>query len=103
MKASYIVGAMALAICILCPLVDLFDQWDAALQTGHDTEYPLVALALCVGLAFALARFVIALPPNVSLSGLGYGLEASGKSSAVWIPFVTTSPTSGSPPLSLRI
>ncbi|SRR5579871_1881281 len=58
-KASWIVGFVALAICVVCPIVDLFDQWDHALLNGNDSEYPLVMLGLCVGLAFALARLAI--------------------------------------------
>src|SRR6266436_4124356 len=43
-----------LVVCLICPLVELFDHWDHTLQTGNDTEYTLVILALCVGVAYSL-------------------------------------------------
>lgn len=51
-----VTAIIALIICIVCPVVEMFDHWDHTLQTGNDTEYTLVVLALCVGLAFSLAR-----------------------------------------------
>ena len=51
-----VTAIIALIICIVCPVLELFDHWDHTLQTGNDTEYTLVVLALCVGLAFSLAR-----------------------------------------------
>src|SRR5579863_3368267 len=102
-RASLIAGAIALAICLLCPLIDMFDQWDHALQTGNDTEYPLVILALCVGAAFVLGRLLVTLSPNFSLSSVRYALQSTLNS----LPCLTR-PTalvlaSASPPLSLRI
>ncbi len=44
-----------LLTCFVCPLVDMFDNWDHAMQTGNDTEYAFVVLALCVGVAYSLA------------------------------------------------
>lgn len=32
----------------------MFDQWDHTLQTGDDTEYTFVVLALCAGVAYSL-------------------------------------------------
>jgi len=37
----------------------MFDHWDHTLQTGNDTEYTLVVIALCVGLAFSMARVYV--------------------------------------------
>src|SRR5216684_4097649 len=51
-------AALVLAICLVCPLIELFDQWDHTVQTGNDTEYIFVALALCVGASFILAHTV---------------------------------------------
>ena len=31
------------------------------MQTGNETEYALVVLALCVGLAYSFARFILTL------------------------------------------
>jgi len=94
---------MALTICLVCPLVDLFDQWDHVLQTGHDTEYPLVVLALCVGAAFVLARLIISLSPNLLLSNIRYALQSCLNSFLSLMRPATLALASTSPPLSLRI
>jgi hypothetical protein len=36
----------------------MFDSWDHTIQTGNDTEYDLVILALCVGVAYSFSRFI---------------------------------------------
>ncbi len=56
-----IIAIVILVTCFVCPLVDLFDNWDHAMQTGNETEYALVVLALCVGLAYSFARFILTL------------------------------------------
>src|SRR5260370_20522987 len=58
-RTSRIIAVVILVTCIVCPLVDLFDNWDHAIQTGNETEYALVVLALCVGLPYSFARFVL--------------------------------------------
>lgn len=102
-RVSLITGAIALAICLLCPLVDMFDQWDSALQTGHDTEYPLVILALCVGAAFVLGRLMVTLPLNFSVSSVRYPIVSALNSLHDLIRSTELAPAFGSPPLSLRI
>src|ERR1700730_4609981 len=102
-RASLVTGAIALAICLVCPLVDLFDQWDHALQSGNDTEYPLVILALCVGVAFALARLLATLSLNFPASSLRYALRSALDSSPFSIRPPALALASASPPLSLRI
>ena len=97
------IGATALAISLVCPLVDMFDQWDHAFQTGHDTEYPLVILALCVGAAFVLGRLIVTLSLNVSVSSVRYAILSAVHSLLYSIRLVTSAPVAGSPPLSLRI
>jgi hypothetical protein len=57
-RASKIVATLVLLVCFVCPLVELFDYWDDSVQTGNDTEYGLVLLSLCVGVAYTFARFV---------------------------------------------
>ena len=52
------IALLVLAICLLCPLVDMFDYWDHMPQTGNDTEYTLVILGLCVGALFTFAHTV---------------------------------------------
>lgn len=102
-RASLITGAIALAICLVCPLVDMFDQWDHALQTGNDSEYPLVILALCVGAAFVLGRLIITLSLNLPVSSARYALPSPLISLPCWIALNTLVAAPGSPPLSLRI
>lgn len=102
-RASFITGGIALAICLVCPLVDLFDQWDHALQSGNDTEYPLVILALCVGAAFVLGRLLITLSPNFSLSSVRYALPSALNSLPFLIRPTASALASASPPFSLRI
>ena len=57
--ASRIVAMLALITCLLCPVMETFDNWDHTDQTGNDTEYALVILALCVGVAYSIVRFTI--------------------------------------------
>jgi len=57
-RASRITVTLALLTCLICPLVETFDNWDRTMQTGSDTEYALVVLALCVGVAYSFARFI---------------------------------------------
>ena len=51
------IAALVLLTCLICPLVETFDSWDHTLQTGNETEYSLVVLALCVGVAYSFVRF----------------------------------------------
>jgi hypothetical protein len=56
--ASRIIAIVILVTCLVCPFVEMFDHWDHTIQTGNDTEYALVVLALCVGVAYSFARFI---------------------------------------------
>jgi hypothetical protein len=58
-RASRIIATLALLTCLICPIVETFDTWDHTIQTGNDTEYSLVILALCVGVAYSFARFIL--------------------------------------------
>jgi len=58
-RASRITALVALLTCLICPILETFDSWDDTIQTGNDTEYTLVILALCVGLAYSFVRFTI--------------------------------------------
>lgn len=75
-RTSFIAVALILATCLGCPLVEMFDRWDKTLQTGTDTEYVFVVLALCVGVAYVFARLV----PKISL--LASAAEALSNMSA---------------------
>src|SRR5438874_12943560 len=90
--------------CLVCPLVELFDNWDHTVQTSNDTEYALVVLALCVGVAYSFARFIF------KSALLGFAAKSlfascaqksffSAPSSFTSLLFDATS----SPPLPLRI
>jgi hypothetical protein len=52
--------AATLAICLGAPLLELMDSWDPALPAGNDTEADAAIVALCVGVAFAVAGAAIA-------------------------------------------
>ncbi len=62
-RASFITATLVLAICFVCHVAEIFDQWDHTLQTGDDTEYTFVLLALCVGIAYSLKWFI----PRITL------------------------------------
>src|SRR5579863_2144060 len=102
-RASLIAGAIALAICLLCPLIDMFDQWDHALQTGNDTEYPLVILALCVGAAFVLGRLIMRFSLSLPVISARCALLSPLISTPCSIALLPSVAAPGSPPLSLRI
>ena len=57
-RASRIAVTLVLFTCLSCPLLEASDTWDHTVQTGNDTEYALVVLALCVGVAYSFARFI---------------------------------------------
>lgn len=100
-KITRIVIGSALLICLICPLVEMFDQWDNTLQTGNDTEYGLVLLGLCIGAAFLLARVAVTIQRAFSSAGfLGAFICTED-----FVCFIVCSSISipGSPPLSLRI
>ena len=94
---------MALAICLVCPVVEMFDQWDHTLQTGNDTEYLLVLLALCVGALFVLGQLIVAFDPKFPESSVGFTLRSAPGSLLLLIRPTALASASGSPPLSLRI
>ena len=49
-----------LIACLAGPVVEMFDQWDRTYQNGNDTEVNVVVVALCLGVAFAVAGAVTA-------------------------------------------
>ena len=100
---SRAVVMIVLLTCVVCPVLETFDHWDHTIQTGQDTEYALVVLALCVGAAYTLARLVVRLSPG--LSSISVGPNSPGiQGSLLFLvhPIALDSP-SGSPPLNLRI
>jgi hypothetical protein len=103
-RALRIIATVILVTCLVCPLVEIFDNWDHTMQTGNDTEYALVVLALCVGVAYSFARFVFRSAPHsfgptsVFTSSI-LKSYLSPASSFTFLLFDATSP----PPLPLRI
>ena len=57
-RRTQLVSTLLLLVCLACPLVEMFDHWDHTVQTGNDTEYTLVVVALCIGLLYSFARLV---------------------------------------------
>jgi hypothetical protein len=103
-RTSQITASIVLLTCLICPLVEMFDNWDHTIQTGNDTEYAFVVLALCVGVAYSFARFIF---KSALLGFVANSLFAScaqksffTRPSSIALPrFDVTSP----PPLPLRI
>lgn len=102
-RASRTIVAVVLLTCLICPLVETFDSWDHTVQTGNDTEYALVVMALCVGLAYSFARFIF---QSAVLGFVAKGVFGAGAQKFLSAPcslnlllFDATSP----PPLPLRI
>jgi hypothetical protein len=56
--ASRIAAMVVLLTCLICPIVEMFDSWDDTIQTGNETEYTLVILALCVGVAYSFVSVI---------------------------------------------
>src|SRR5258708_33328437 len=102
-RVSYGVAVIALVICFVCPALEMFDHWDHTLQTGNDTEYTVVLLALCVGMVCALARLIVIFPPNSSsaiATSIACNLNGSLLSMIHTIPLGSAS---ASPPLNIRV
>ena len=55
-RLSLIAAAIALLVCVGLPVLDMFDTWDHAEETGCDSEYIFVVAALCVGAIYVVAQ-----------------------------------------------
>jgi hypothetical protein len=100
--SARIVAAIVLLTILVCPLVEIFDHWDHALETGNETEYALFTAALCIGLAFPAMRAIVRF---VLLRFLGI-LVARDENAVLFVPLRSASlgsDTLSPPPLSLRI
>ncbi len=86
-------------ICLWGHVAEIFDHWDQTLETGSDSEYSLVLLALATGVVLAIAeRF-----PIVGLSRSAQTrADAAPRTVPRQSPFVVRV-TDASPHLSLRI
>ena len=102
-NATRAIVAIVLLICVVCPMVELFDYWDHTIQTGNDTEYTLVALALCIGIVFTLVRFTVTLFSRVTASNASCRLPSLESASFLLIASAIFPAAAASPPLHLRI
>ena len=64
-------------------MLEAFDNWDPPIQTGNDTEYTMVVVALCVGATYLFVRSIL------ESSRAGF-VDNPGLASGVPRPFVLT-------------
>jgi hypothetical protein len=100
-RASLTIVTLALMICLVCPVVEMFDTWDHTIQSGNDTEYALVVLALCVGVAHSFARFILKSPVGLVarsvLSSVAHIVQVFARFTSLFLDVASP------PPLPLRI
>jgi len=93
-----------LLICLVCPIVEMFDRWDHTPKNGSDTEYTFVVLAICAGAVLAIAHIAFNAPLLSSAAALIHkfhsqcALGSCTRGSFFVVP-ISLSP----PPLALRI
>jgi hypothetical protein len=82
----------------------MFDQWDRTTQTGQDTEYSLVVLALCVGVGYLFAQFLFrAVLERVASASFGAASLGQSVASSVSRSFFDIPIPLSPPSLPLRI
>jgi len=102
-RAITILAGMALAACLICPMMELFDQWDNTMQTGNDTEYAVVIVALCVGVGFAAVELYGKFAAVLRLIRTSH-TSTRATLGAIFPSFSVMIPLAASPPIrSLRI
>ena len=86
-------------ICLWGHVAEIFDHWDQTLQTGSDSEYSLVLLALSTGAVLVLAERlpIVGLSPSAQTRA-----DAAVRILPAQSPFLLPV-TDASPHLSLRI
>ena len=104
-RTSDIVATVVLLICLVCPILEMFDRWDDTLQTGNDTEYTFVVLGLCIGVAFTIARFLFRFPLFKSLAKVvsNFCVHRPQSPGGLGSFFIVPIPLSSPPVLALRI
>jgi hypothetical protein len=101
--AKPVIVTFVLAICLLCPLVDMFDYWDHAPQTGNDTEYTIVIVGLCVGALYTFARVILKIGESARSKETAV-IDGCPTLSRASLNFIVNTLISASPPLAaLRI
>lgn len=101
-RPAQIVGAIALLVCFVCPILELFDCWDNTARTGNDTEYTLVVVALCVGAVYSLGRLLIR-AQVVRRGSQPFGDSGTGFVASAFVWFNLPEAASSPPALNLRI
>jgi ABC-type spermidine/putrescine transport system permease subunit I len=81
----------------------MFDRWDHTIQTGNDSEYSLLVLALCVGLAYSFARFIVKSPAARRTAKLAFTYCVQLSFLLTHSSFNSLFKAIASPPLELRI
>jgi len=94
---------IVLLTCLVCPVLETFDHWDHTLQTGNDTEYTLVLLALCVGAVYTLARLIVRFGSGLSSIIVELCSPSIRGSLLFLIHPIALDSAPGSRPLNLRI
>jgi hypothetical protein len=102
-SAKPVIVTFVLAICLLCPLVDMFDYWDHAPQTGNDTEYTIVIVGMCVGALYTFARVILKISESARSKETAV-IHDCPPLSRTSVDFIVNTLISASPPLAaLRI
>lgn len=98
------VVVFVLAVCLVCPVMEMFDQWDHTPQTGNDTESALVVVALCLGATFLLSCVILEILRSSARGGIGCPSCFLRASALLPVAPDSVFPISISPPLTnLRI
>jgi hypothetical protein len=61
------VSVAAILLMAVSQLSELFDRWDTIADVGHDTEFMLIVIGMCIGLSLLLALLVVQLVRAVFL------------------------------------
>jgi len=93
---------IVLTVCFICPMVEAFDQWHDAVETGSDTEYAVVVLALCIPVALSFSRLFQRAISEVVRATIAPCKPQKSNEPELEMTFVLSSATSP-PVLSLRI
>ena len=86
-------------ICLWGHVAEIFDHWDQTLETGSDSEYSLVLLALSAGAVLVLVeQFPVLGRPGPAQCPASAAIRAVPPQSPLLVPL-----TDASPHLRLRI
>jgi hypothetical protein len=100
-RGFHILLAAVLAICAVCPYIEVAINWTQSIfDTGYDTESTVAVIALLLILAFALASLLVTFAAGIAgkewLAAPIVRLRSA-------LDFILTVPEVSPPPLPLRI